>query len=67
MLPGFLVLGKDSARKVLISSLGLSYEDVMKTDVIQIAEVQGMESGLLSDPQKMPLSLGGAYGLGMVR
>jgi hypothetical protein len=51
----------------LISSLGLSSEDVMKTDVIQIAEVQGMESGLLSDPRKMPLSLGGAYGLGMVR
>jgi len=61
-LPGFLVLGKDSARKVLIYSLGLSYEDVMKTDVIQIAEVQGTESGFLSDPRKMPLSLAARMG-----
>jgi len=47
--------------------LGLSYEDFMKMGVIRIAEVQGTENGLLSDPRRMAVSLDGAYGVGMVR
>ena len=47
--------------------LGVSYEDFMKMGVIQIADVQGTENGLLSDPRKTAVSLDGAYGVGMVR
>ena len=47
--------------------LGVSYEDFMEMGVIQIADVQGTENGLLSDPWKMVVSVDGAHGIGIVR